>query len=347
VFSCDEDGYDLGHSVPVGAGTSPVVVGNLTDPDHRIYVAASDGTISLYRREVQNLAATFNVGQEVTWSLAHADGSLYVGTGTFQTPQGSVIALDDSTGNVLWTRPLPGPVLFPASIAFEHHRPHRVVVGTGGQDQRMYALDPASGVEIWNQPGYAFGQLVHEHVVYYADIGATGLRARSIADGSLIWEYNNPRDFNFNRPAIARNVLYVTSLADQVFAFDATLGDVLWQAQAETGQGVPVPFFDDGQGVALLIFAFGQNSPENSYLLALDANSGALVWTSTIPIAGPGQSGTDPITFWYNFEGERTEVEVGTPDGKLMSFNPYTGQLNWELQLTNSAVIARPHWAYY
>ncbi|HEY4934255.1 MAG TPA: hypothetical protein VII23_22040 [Terriglobales bacterium] len=42
------------------------------------------------------------------------------------------------------------------------------------------------------------------------------------------------------------------------------------------------------------------------------------------------------------------QVQVGTFDGALLTFNALNGQLDWQRQLTpGSALFARPHWAGY
>lgn len=344
VFALDESGgaHVFLQSAPLGATTAPVAVGHLIDPSFRVYVGSGDGTISLFRRgDLVDPPTTFAVGRPLLWSLTHAHGVLYVGTGTFETPEpASVLALDDTTGAVLWDQPLPAPVVPPPAIAYSNGAPFRVIVATAGQDQRVRALDLGSGAEVWSQPDYVLSALVHhEDVIYYADIDDNSLRARSAHDGSLIWEYVNPANDNFNRPVLSGGVVYATSIGSQVVALAAATGQLLWAVPNPGGGGLgaPVHYVDQQQGVTLVIFAQGQFGIGQAFLQAVDATTGALVWVSATPVAGEGEASTEPIL-------SAAGVQVGTPDGRLVSLDPLTGQLNWERQLTGESIIARPRW---
>jgi outer membrane protein assembly factor BamB len=346
VFAVDESGG--GHvneqSASLSATSSPISVGQLIAADHRVYVASESGLITLFRglTAIDTPASTFDVGEQMLWSLAHADGVLYAGTGTGVAPTGSMVALDDTTGDVLWSQEFGGAIMYPASVAYSGSAPSCVIFGTAGQDQHVRALDVTSGTEVWDEPDYAFGQYVRGQVVYYADIDDNSLRARSVDDGSLIWEYVNQSNFNFQRPTFAGGVIYSTSVGNQVVSLDAATGNLLWEAEVTPHPGNPVTYFDHDRGLALLIFAIGQYDIGDSYLQALDANSGAVVWTSTTSVGGEGESCTDPIIADWDEGGM---VQVGTPDGRLVSLDVADGHLVWQLQLTNEDFISRPKWA--
>jgi outer membrane protein assembly factor BamB len=337
LYAVDETGKLYWKSVPVSAFVAPVAVGNLSAPKFRVYVAAGDGTISQFHTATTP-QSTYATGQAMLWSLADANGTLYVGTGTLQTPgQGSVIALDDLSGNTHWTHPLPGPVVWPASIGGG-----RLIVGTGGPDFRLRALSLTDGSEIWNEPGSAFGQVIAGNVVYYADLSDNSLTARSIANGKLIWKHVNT--INFNRPIVAVTaagpVVFATSLGAQAIALDAVTGSVKWLVTALGSLGVPVAAPDLSGKAALVIFALDQFQA-NSVLQARNAQTGALVWTSTTNVGKVGQACTAPIVVPGNVDTEM--VQVGTPDGRLVSLRAYGGQLMWQLPLANE-FLNTPLW---
>ncbi len=209
------------------------------------------------------------------WSLADANGTLYVGTGTLQTPgQGSVIALDDLTGNTHWTHPLPGPAVWPASIDVGGGR---LIVGTGGPDFRLRALKLTDGSEIWNEPASAFGQVIAGNVVYYADLSDHSLNARSVANGKLIWKHVNTINANFNRPIVSETaggpVVFATSLGAQAIALDPVTGSVKWLVTASGLLGAPVAAPDTSGKAALVIFALDQFQA-NSFLQGRNAQQG-------------------------------------------------------------------------
>ena len=65
-----------------------------------------------------------------------------------------------------------------------------------------------------------------------------------------------------------------------------------------------------------------------------------------MPVSQPGWSCSDPIVIPHFENG--FQVQVGTFDGTLLTFNALNGQLNWQKQITpGSALIAKPHWAAY
>ena len=341
LYAVDEAGKLYWQSVPVSAFVAPVAVGNMSAPKFRVYVADGNGTISQFHTAAtaQNTYAT---GQAMLWSLADANGTLYVGTGTLQTPgQGSVIALDDLTGNTHWTHPLPGPAVWPASIDVGGGR---LIVGTGGPDFRLRALKLTDGSEIWNEPASAFGQVIAGNVVYYADLSDHSLNARSVANGKLIWKHVNTINANFNRPIVSETaggpVVFATSLGAQAIALDPVTGSVKWLVTASGLLGAPVAAPDTSGKAALVIFALDQFQA-NSFLQGRNAQTGALVWTSTTNVGVVGQACTAPIVVPGNVDTEM--VQVGTPDGRLVSLRAYGGQLMWQLKLTNE-FLNTPLW---
>ena len=143
------------------------------------------------------------------------------------------------------------------------------------------------------------------------------------------------------RPTIAGGVLFTSGGDDRhdVFALDAETGAVRWQTKVPGFPGVPVTYFDHSRGLALLIFVVGQ-VPPNSHLQAVDANSGALSWTSTVGVGGPYDIVTDPIVV----APHNGMAQVGTADGRLVSVDVATGELRWQVQLTTQPITSRPKW---
>src|SRR6202044_731955 len=90
--------------------------------------------------------------------------------------------------------------------------------------------------------------------------------------------------------------------------------------------GVPGTAPDTSGKAALVIFALNQFQA-NSVLQARNAQTGALVWPSTTNVGKAGQACTAPIVVPGNADTEM--VQVGTPDGRLVSLRAYGGQLVW------------------
>jgi outer membrane protein assembly factor BamB len=101
--------------------------------------------------------------------------------------------------------------------------------------------------------------------------------------------------------------------------------------------------FDHPRGLSLVAVA-EQDGGGSGFLRGFDANTGAALWTSSVPVSGPGESCTDPIVIPH-FEGG-LQIQIGTFEGNIMTFNAYNGLLAWEKAITpGSALFARPHWA--
>ncbi|HEY4934256.1 MAG TPA: PQQ-binding-like beta-propeller repeat protein [Terriglobales bacterium] len=144
-----------------------------------------------------------------------------------------------------------------------------------------------TGTELWSVPEYAFGQRVHAGVVYYDNLSDSTLRARSAADGSLLWTFKNPRDFNFQIPVVAGGVVWASTVGSQVFALRASDGSVLWEVQLDGHPGAPVVHFDHVWGTSLVAVA-EQDGGSPGFLIALDPNTGATKWISSVPVSQPG-----------------------------------------------------------
>ena len=106
-----------------------------------------------------------------TISTAAFDGArLYVGGGnapdaTDPPPTGTVVAIDPSTGNVLWRQELPGPVLAPVSAV------NGVVFAAGGNV--VEALDAKNGNVLWSyttEAGIYGGIAIAGDTIYVGDL---------------------------------------------------------------------------------------------------------------------------------------------------------------------------------
>jgi outer membrane protein assembly factor BamB len=340
VFWMDEANRNFGQSAPINAVTAAIPVGPLTDPKFRVYVGTSDGNIALFPGD--NPPQVIHVTDaSILWSLYHAADTVYLGTGDFQSDGPfPFLALDDQTFAVRWSTMSSGPVTYPAGVSYTGNVPQQVIFGCGEPNHAVRAFDVATGTELWNVPEYAFGVKVHQGVVYYANIVDSTLRARSAATGTLLWSYRNSHNFNFQRPATAGGVVWASTVGNEVYAFRASDGAVLWVVQTGIhGLTRPLMYFDHTQGLSLLAVA-EQNGVNPGFVKALDANTGALLWTSSDPVSSQGGSCSDPIVI------SRGLVQVGTWDGRLMTFRGRDGRLVWARSLTpGSPLVATPHWA--
>lgn len=347
VFANDDTNeHVIEQSAPINASAGPVSVGRIRDADFRVYAGTFDGNIALFPNGDMAQLQLFHVtDQPVLWSLYHAGGTIYLGTGDFSAPGPfSLIALDDQTFTTRWQVSSAGPVSYPAGVAYQNSVPAQVIFTSSGPNGKVRGLDVATGGDLWSASDFAFGQKVHDGVVYYGNLGDNSLRARSAADGTLLWSFTNPLDFNFQVPKVAGGVVWASTVGNQIFALRASDGSMLWEGQIDGHPGAPVVLFDHEIGLSLVAVA-EQNGATAGFLKGLDANTGAPLWTSNVPVSQDGQSCTDPIVAWLTEDGPM--IQVGTGDGTLMSFAAEDGQLVWQRQLSpNTALIAKPHWVF-
>jgi outer membrane protein assembly factor BamB len=351
VFAADETGPgNIDTSIPVLASTAAIPVGHLTDPDFRVYVGTSDGKIAVFHEPVSDPPQMFQItSQPVLWSLYHAAGQLYLGTGDFSTPDsGTLLALDDKTLAVRWQIALGGPVMYPVGVAYQGNVPKQVIVTNGNPNAAVSGLDVATGAELWSAPDSAIdGPRVHNGVVYYGNSFDASVTARSASDGQLLWSFKTPRNANFHLPMAAGGVVWATSEAFEIVALNASNGSALWEVRGVLFPGPPAVHFDHNFGLALLVYSEGFGIGPG-FLRGLDANTGAQLWTSSAPVSQPGMQSSIPIIIQPNqFFGD-FQVQVGSSDGSLMSFNVFDGQMFWQAQLNpGEPIFGRPHWAYF
>ena len=125
LFSIDETGSGLIASPPFRGITAPVPVGHLSDSDFRVYVGTTDGNIALFHGDGPGAPQLFHVtDRPVLWSLYHAAGVVYLGTGQFgASPPFGLFALDDQTLALKWLLSSEGPVAFPVGVAYDGNTP--------------------------------------------------------------------------------------------------------------------------------------------------------------------------------------------------------------------------------
>jgi outer membrane protein assembly factor BamB len=152
----------------------------------------------------------------------------------------SLIALDDSTGALLWSQPLDNIAVGPPLYAQGN-----VYIGT--YYGTMYALDAADGRVVWNHTGSQlidFGTPAYDGAaIYYCDLGGS-MFALDATDGSLIWS-RNVGSGSASAPAYANGYLYLSSWDGNLYtvdSFDGTIVDVDRIGQGSTSS----PAVSDG-----------------------------------------------------------------------------------------------------
>lgn len=238
-----------------------------------------------------------------------ADGASVFATGDTSR---SVIALDAASGAERWTFVAGGPFVGSPTLGDDG------TVFAGSYDGNVYALTPGTGAQIWNWTGAAGIPVLSTpavgprtdgapgSVVYVA--AATGsLTALDAAAGQVLWSTAawtpggplSPLSGGGalqSSPTLSDDAarIYIGTWDGALLCFNASSGDVVWRFNATAALGLPLApviiatptLSARGVGPALvysgLTFADFSSSSAFGTLFALDAATGALVWSTAV-----------------------------------------------------------------
>lgn len=147
--------------------------------------------------------------------------------------------------------------------------------------------------------------------------------SNNVQDLRIAWALPLPAGTNMNEPMVRDGVMYVFGFGEQVFALDATNGDVLWRYQRHVAEGVAP---NSKKTMAL----YGDKlfvATSDLHLLALDARTGLPVWD--VPITDkPGfrNPGGPLAADGVIMQGLTTQAPGG---GLIAGFEAETGEHLW------------------
>jgi outer membrane protein assembly factor BamB len=212
-------------------------------------------------------------GDAVASSPVVAGGIAYVGS-----DDGSIHAYDATTGAPRWNRSTGGPIV--AAPALDGGA---LIVGSA--DHTLRAFDAKDGTPKWtralasNFGGAGAAPAAAGGRVYVSS--ADRVYALQRADGSDVWSTPSGLTGPLSPPAVAGDLVYVTSYASgTVRALHAADGTLAWSTTApgtrsSCPNAVPTPAVVSGVVYAVICPAA---SPAAS-LMALDAGTGAIAWS--------------------------------------------------------------------
>lgn len=253
-------------------------------------------------REFHRVKWTFPTGDRIVSSPVFDGGVVYVGS-----DDGSVYAIDASTGRMRWQRRTGGPVASTPAIA-----QGRLFVAS--YDGKVYALDARTGDPLWK---FATGG---ERRFEAKGLHGMQPKLQTIAD---------PFDVFLSSPAVAEGTVYVGSGDGNVYALDASTGEPRWTFR--TGDVVHAsPAFDRG------VLYFGSWDGD---FYAVDARTGTEKWRF--------QGGRDPVIHnQVGFQSSPAVVDgvvyTGCRDSNLYAIDAATGREKWRVDNAGSWVVASP-----
>jgi len=190
------------------------------------------------------------------------------------------------------------------------------MVFVGSLDDKLYALNENTGMEIWNftassdvisSPAVADGMV-------FVGSGDDHIYALNQSSGEQIWNYTSQQDV-FSSPVVAGGLIFIGSNDNNVYALNMTTGEKVWNYTTQSSVH-SCPAVADGM-------VFVGSTDGNIY--ALDMFTGAPLWDYT--------TGNSVYSSPAVADGR---VFVGSDDYKVYALNASTGDLIWDYTTGNS-----------
>ena len=265
---------------------------------------------------------SFETGGPVDSSPAVANGVVYIGSWDH-----NLYALNASTGAKLWS--------FTTGDALESSSPAVAngVVYVGSIDGNVYALNATTGEKLWSYDtgsGLVSSPAVANGVVYIGSTDSDGhVYALNASTGAELWSYATGSSVG-SSAAVANGLVYIGS-GGVAYALNASTGAKVWSYANASKQifGSSAPAVAHGVVYFEATNCFcssGQNN--SSYLYALNADTGALLWA--YPTSGFGYSSPAVANgvLYFTYEGIVQEP-LGNDNNELFAVNAATGTLLW------------------
>jgi outer membrane protein assembly factor BamB len=182
---------------------------------------------------------------------------------------GFVTALDIETGAARWTFDTGAPEGSPFSVLDGD----RLFVA--GSDGHARALNALTGEVIWTSPdelALSIAVVPGEDVLYVGGIDPYFV-ALSTDDGSMVWRSDLPSEPGGRSPVYLNGTLYTGTGDGQLLAQNGTDGSQLWATATGNAFVGSLASFDG------LIIGPGGYDDVGGLLFAIDAETGALLWT--------------------------------------------------------------------
>jgi|GEM_PF-1387293 len=338
VTAVDESGltetwrYDANSSV---RSSSTVV-------DGTVVFGSNDGNVTAVDEDTGEKEWTFETGSVVRSSPTVVDGVVYVGSN-----DNYVYALDLETGDELWAFEADSVVYSSPTVSDDtvyvasHDGTQSRFPSLQSFNGTLFAINASSGEERWS---FDTGDYLRSSPTVYNDtVYVTSqdnyLYALDAATGNLTWKEEGLEDI-YSSPIVADGLVIVTadwgfSVADEnVFAFDATSGEKVWEAEIssvgpdEITGGKFLKSSPTVVGETVYVGGAGR-------LYALDLQTGERVWDTEIEGLVRSSPTVAGGTVYVGSDGNSSD------EGFLAAIDAETGDSEWTLEV-NGAVYASP-----
>ena len=266
------------------------------------------------------------------WSAPGAFGSvqpdqgvLYATCCTEDRGKASVAAVQGDSGEVRWTverKASSGSVVFaPPTVA-------QGTVFVSSSDDELFAVDAASGKELWTVDTSAFGQpVVADGTVVAPGFGQ--VQGFDADTGKKVWQVEDDADLEFLEPVVqGKDLVFSTAVSStvdvtakdapqaKVVALNAASGKKHWSHETSASE-LSQPVLS---GDLVAVGAIKDYSDEETGVLAFDGSSDKPVWTSTA--AGSKVSGLAASPDGVFASATRSVIGLAPSDGtKLWQYD--------------------------
>jgi outer membrane protein assembly factor BamB len=209
-----ETGNILWTSSTFCADTGPLFAANVYSPEEQMFYTKVGSSIEAWNFSDPSISPTLAWSTYVPGGGIDSSGTTYgdgmVFPGSFLNQQ---MALNATTGAVLWNTPTKGPMIFSGS-----YYNGRFLRG-GTDDNTMYCFNATNGQILWTYTPDTNGYFCVGCAVAYGMVYETNkdgnLYAINVETGNLVWKYQGPGPILFpGNPTVADGMVYATTGQD-------------------------------------------------------------------------------------------------------------------------------------
>jgi quinohemoprotein ethanol dehydrogenase len=216
----------------------------------------------------------------------------------------------------------------------------------------VFSIEPLFAQEVdWGYYGNDQGNMRYQNLDQINPSNVSQLTKQWVFHTGYLSDPNMSMEMT---PLIVNGTMYITTGDDDVFALNPTTGAQLWHYHPSDMPKIstlPVCCNNDNRGVAYgngMVF----DARLDGKLVALNAKTGAVVWSTVVDTAADGAGMTLAPQYINASNGTVPEVLVGVTGGEfgvrghLDAYSPTTGKLLWKFWTTDPATYAGTSWQH-